>query len=88
MITAMICGRLIKHPKLNELGHYVGSIAAFDGDRSVRIKCKIKHAREIGSLPAGTPITVSGVLQVASVLSDKGEPKSLLTLEVTTVSTI
>lgn len=88
MLTAMITGRLVKLPQLNDQQRYVGTIACFESDRPVRIVIRRQvHAKHLMELPQGSPVAVSGLLRVLPVLSDKGEPLALMTLEVTAILT-
>jgi len=88
MLTAMITGRLVKLPQLNDEGRYVGTVACFEADRPVRIAIRRQvHAKQLLELPQGSPVAVSGLLRVVPTINDKGEPLALLTLEVTAILT-
>lgn len=84
MISSFIAGRLTKRPEL-ERDRYIAAMAAFDGDRSVRLVCKRKHANQLLTLPQGAPVAVAGLLEVSPVLNERGEPRAYLCLEVTAI---
>lgn len=84
MIGSFITGRLTKHPELIR-DRYHASLAGIDGDRSVRLICRRKHADQLQQMPLGAPVAVAGLLSVTPVLNDKGEPRAYLRMEVTAI---
>ncbi|MNF15465.1 hypothetical protein D3C80_2180870 [compost metagenome] len=55
----------------------------------MRISCRRKALTEqLLALPFGTPVSLAGLLRVVPVLSDKGEPRAYLTLDVSAVLTV
>lgn len=88
MISALIAGRLVKVARITCNGTCEATVCTFDDDRSVRLICRRKALSEqLIALPFGSPVSVSGLLRVVPVLSDKGEPRAYLTLEVSAILT-
>lgn len=88
MISSLIAGRITKVAYVTSNGTCEATICTFDDERSVRIACRRKSITEqLLALPFGTPVSVAGLLRVVPVLSDKGEPRAYLTLEVSAILT-
>lgn len=88
MISSLISGRLVKPPQIDDSGRYVGTVICFEGDRSVRIVCKSRHAKTLMDLPVGSPVSISGLLRITPVISGKGKAHAFLQLEVTAILTV
>lgn len=88
MISALIAGRIVKVAHISSSGACEATVCTFEDERSVRISCRRKALTEqLLALPFGTPVSLAGLLHVVPVLSDKGEPRAYLTLEVSAVLT-
>jgi hypothetical protein len=88
MISALIAGRIVKVAHITSNGTCEATVCTFDDERSVRLTCRRKAlAEQLLELPFGSPVSVAGLLRVVPVLSDKGEPRAYLTLEVSAILT-
>jgi hypothetical protein len=88
MISALIAGRIVKAAHITSNGTCEATVCTFEDERSVRISCRRKALTEqLLALPFGTPVSLAGLLRVVPVLSDKGEPRAYLTLDVSAVLT-
>lgn len=84
MISSFVAGRLTWHPELIR-DRYHASMAGIAGDRSVRLVCRRKQADQLLGMPLGSPVAVAGLLEIIPTLSDLGEPRAYLRLEVTAI---